>query len=131
MASEDTQVTRTEEEPLVPEEHMEEPVFSPQVDIIEKKDSVVILADMPGVSKENVDVMLEEGVLTIEGRVEGDWPEDLELQREEYQVGSFHRRFAVGEGLDVDNVEATMEEGVLRLCIAKSERYQPRRIQIQ
>lgn len=130
MASEEKQVTRTEEEPLVPEEHMEEPVFSPQVDIVEKKDSVVILADMPGVSKENVDVVLEEGVLTIEGRVEEEEP-DLELQREEYQVGTFHRRFAVGEGLDVENVEATMEDGVLRLCIAKSERYQPRRIEIQ
>jgi HSP20 family protein len=130
MASEEKQVTRTEEEPLVPEEHMEEPVFSPQVDIVEKKDSVVILADMPGVSKENVDVVLEKGVLTIEGRVEEQEP-DLELQRQEYQVGTFHRRFAVGEGLDVENVEATMEDGVLRLSISKSEHYQPRRIQIQ
>lgn len=130
MVAEEKQITRTEGESVVPEEHLEEPVFTPPVDIVEKKDSVVILADMPGVKKDGVDVVLEEGVLTIEGRVEEEEP-DLELQREEYQSGSFQRRFSVGRELDVANVEAQMQDGVLRLCIAKSERYQPRRIEIK
>lgn len=131
MVAEEQQITKSEESSVVPEEYQEGPVFRPQVDIIEKKDSVVILADMPGVTRDNVDVVLEQGVLTIEGHVDEQERPDVDFQREEYEVGSFHRRFAVGEGLDVDNVDGTMNDGVLRLTLPKSDRYQPRKIEIK
>ena len=129
--AEQERVTEAEQEVVVPERMTSGPVFSPQVDIVEKADSIVVLADMPGVSKDNVEVVLEKGVLSIDGHVEGTAESGLSLQRQEYEVGSFHRCFSVGEGLDAEKVEATMKDGVLRLVIPKSKRYKPQRIQIR
>ena len=127
------QVARTEEEPMVPEEYGSsgENVFTPPVDIVERGDSVVILADMPGVTRESLDVIYEEGVLKIDGKVECEEEEDLELQREEYETGDYRRRFTVGEGLNVEEIDATMRDGVLRIEIPKAETYQRRRIEIK
>jgi HSP20 family protein len=125
------EVTRKEGEPVQPERMEYEPTFTPQVDIIEKSDSVVVLADMPGVPKENLDVTLERGTLTINGEVEAPAESGLSVDRQEYEVGNFHRCFSVGEGLDPESVEASMDNGVLRLVIPKAERYRPRRIEIK
>ncbi len=105
--------------------------FAPQVDVIEKRDCIQILADMPGVSRENVDATLEEGVLTISGKVEPSEEKGLSLQSGEYESGNFYRSFAVGEGLDTENVEAIMQDGVLKLNIPKSEKYKPKKIEIK
>lgn len=134
MVAAEQSVTKREDDTVVPERERESATFSPQIDIIEKSDSVEIVADMPGVTKQNVDIMLEEGVLTIEGHVHTPEEEDLTLQRQEYEVGDFYRRFAVGEGLDVSEdaeIDASIDNGVLRLSIPKSKRFQPRRIDIQ
>ena len=95
MVAQEQQITKSDESSVVPEEYQEGPVFRPQVDIIEKKDSVVILADMPGVTRDNVDVVLEQGVLTIEGHVDEQERPDVESQEEEYGGGRLQRRFAV------------------------------------
>ena len=108
-----------------------ETAFIPQVDIIEKQDCIRILADMPGVTRENVDATLEEGVLTITGKVSPSDEEDMSLQTAEYESGDFYRCFAVGEGLDTEGIEATMQDGVLNLCIPKSEQYKPKQIEIK
>ena len=129
--ADETQVTKPRREHVVPESFENEPLFTPQVDIIEKKDAILILADMPGVAKDSVDVVLEEGVLSINGKVQSDGPEGMALRSREYEVGNFHRCFSVGEGLNPDGVEAGMKDGVLRLSVPKAERYQPRRIEIK
>jgi len=129
--AEQKSITKAEHEVVVPARMASGLVFSPQVDIIEKADSIVVLADMPGVSKDGVEVMIEEGVLTIDSRVESTAESGLTLDRQEYEAGSFHRCFSVGEGLDAEAVEATMKDGVLRLVIPKSARYRPRRIQVK
>jgi HSP20 family molecular chaperone IbpA len=132
MNTEKKDVTTTEEQqPLETEEvEREEPYFSPDVDIIEKQDSVVILADLPGVSKEDVDATFEQGMLTIRGRSKPHEDENMALEVQEYDEGSFYRRFAVGEGLDTENIEAKLNNGVLRLVIPKSEQYQTKKIEI-
>ena len=129
--AEQESVTKPEHEVMVRERMTSAPVLSPQVDIIEKADSIVVLADMPGVSKDGVEVMIENGALTIDGRVESTAESGLTVDRQEYEAGSFHRCFSVGEGLDADAVEATAKDGVLRLVIPKSARYRPRRIQVK
>lgn len=134
MPDRETRMTETEDQPLVPEQERDTATFAPQVDIVEKEDSIKIVADMPGVSKQDVDIVLEEGVLTIEGHAQAFGEDDLELRRQEYEVGDFYRRFAVGEGLDVSDdadVQARMNDGVLQLTIPKAKRYQPRQIEIQ
>ncbi len=108
-----------------------EAAFVPQVDVIEKKDCIEVLADMPGVPRENVEATLEEGVLSISGKVPPCREEGMSLQSGEYESGDFYRSFAVGEGLDTDGIEATMQDGVLRLRVPKSQQYKPRRIEIK
>jgi len=129
--AEETKVARREQEGVVPERLESGPTFVPQVDIIEKDDAIVVLADMPGVSKDDVDVVLEKGVLTIDGRVKETCREGMQRQEQEYEVGNFHRCFSVGEGLNTESVEATMQDGVLRLVIPMAERYKARRIEIK
>jgi HSP20 family molecular chaperone IbpA len=129
--SDETQVTKKEQQEVTPERMESSVTFSPQVDIIEREDCVVVLADMPGVAREDVDIVLEEGTLTINGYVSGSQDTDLKLRRQEYEVGDFHRCFAVGEGFDADNVEASMNSGVLRLTIPKSARNRPRQIEVK
>jgi HSP20 family molecular chaperone IbpA len=128
--SEEAQVTK-KEEPVLPERMETRAVFEPQVDIIEKADSVVVLADMPGVAPQNVEAVLEKGVLRIHGDVEAPQTGELRLRRQEYEVGDFRRVFRVGEGLSSEGIEATMRDGVLRLVIPKSEQYRPRRIEVK
>ncbi len=105
--------------------------FIPQVDVIEKQDYIRVLADMPGVSREDVEATLEEGVLTISGKVSTADEEGMSLQSCEYETGDFYRSFAVGEGLDTEGIEASMQDGVLDLCIPKSEQYKPKQIEIK
>ena len=129
--AEEIKVRESTGEAVVPESVASGPIFAPQVDIIERADSMVILADMPGVSKEKVDVVLENGVLTIEGEVEHAERPGTHVHVREYDVGNFHRCFTVGEGLDPAGVEATMKDGVLRLVIPKAREHQARRIEIK
>jgi HSP20 family protein len=128
MAKE-TAVTKTE--PMALENVDAGPLFSPAVDIIEKGDSIVILADMPGVSRDGLDVVLEKGVLTVRGKVKRPDSEQMDYDVQEYEVGDFYRSFAVGDGLNTKGVEAEFKNGVLRLVIPKAEEYKPRRIQIK
>jgi len=129
--AEEVKVAKREGQALVPERMESAPTFAPQVDIIEKDDCIVVLADMPGVSKDTVDVVLEDGVLTINGRVEETPAEGLQLRRREYEVGNYHRCFSLGEGLNTEAVEASMKDGVLRLVIPLAEQYKVRRIEIK
>ena len=129
--AERTEVTRHEGEAIVPEHLQPGSVFSPQVDIMETPESVVVIADLPGISKDNLEVVLEKGVLTIEGRYGEEKPPAQTLNQREYEVGSFHRCFAVGEGLDPEGVAAALKDGVLRLTIPKADRCKPRRIEIK
>jgi HSP20 family molecular chaperone IbpA len=101
------------------------------VDVIEKPDALEVLADVPGATKESCDVVLEQGRLTIQAEVEEAEEPDMTLERREYDVGSYYRSFALGRGLDAEGVEATFQNGVLRLLIPKGEAYKPRRIEIQ
>ena len=128
------QVARTEQKEkaavATPELVHAGPIFSPRVDVIEKPDCMVLLADMPGVSKDSVSVVLEKGVLTIEGEIAMPEEPGMMMGRQEYEVGRFHRAFEVGQGLDPAGVEAKMKDGVLRLVIPKSELLRPRKIEV-
>ncbi len=112
------------------------PTFLPAVDIIETPEALVVLADMPGVTKDRADALFEQGVLTITGEVApvgepGAGSAGLKLELEEYQTGSFRRAFEVWHGLDVSDVQATVKDGVLRLVIPKTAQVKPRRIEIK
>jgi len=128
MAKEAEVVKKTE---ATPARAYSGPMFTPQVDIVETPDALVVYADMPGVARDDVDVMLEKGVLSIAGEAGRADEAGMEGVVREYDVGHFYRSFTVAQGLDAESVEGTIKDGVLRLEIPKSERYKPRRIEIK
>lgn len=105
--------------------------YLPNVDIVETADELLVLADMPGVKAEEIDIQYEQGELTIHGKVEPRQDERATsyLMRE-YGVGDFYRTFKVGEGIDADKIHAAVKDGVMELHLPKSERLRPRKIAV-
>jgi len=94
-------------------------VFVPLVDILETGDSLILVADMPGVDLDGVDVIIEKNILTIRGKVSDHIPEGFELRYDEYGLGDYERNFTIPNEIDRDAVQATMKDGVLRLTLPK------------
>ena len=109
----------------------EKMVFIPRTDIYEQNDGLVLVADMPGVDENGVDINVDRRVLTISGRVAPEAVENHRLAYGEYETGDFERSFNLAEEVDVDNIEATVKNGVLRLILPKSEAAKPKKITVK
>jgi HSP20 family molecular chaperone IbpA len=107
------------------------PAYAPRTDIFEQDDGLVILADMPGVSPESVEVTLERQVLTIRGRTEDSPPQGFSPVYREYQPGDYERAFTLSEDFDAERIEASCQNGVLRLLLPKTGPAQTKRIQVR
>lgn len=103
--------------------------ITPDVDIYENEDEILLFADMPGISKENVNVHIDNGKLTLTGtrelKTEGapTW--------EEFEDAQYYRIFSVPQTIDIAKVNAELRDGVLRLHLPKSEAAKPRQIEIK
>ncbi|HBE44944.1 MAG TPA: heat-shock protein Hsp20 [Deltaproteobacteria bacterium] len=106
-------------------------IYRPDVDIIEKNDSILLIADMPGVDEKTLDVTLEKDVLTIYGRVDIDKPENLELIHGEYGTGDYQRTFIISNEINRDGIKATVKNGVLQLLLPKGEVAKTKKIPVQ
>src|SRR3954465_15443990 len=95
-------------------------VYTPVVDIYETKNSVVVVADLPGVDENSLDVSLEKGTLTIYGHVEPQLPAGYSLAYAEYGIGDFQRSFSISNAIDWEHIEGTVKNGVLRLTLPKA-----------
>jgi len=107
------------------------PVFMPPADIYETKDSIVVLAEMPGVSSEGVDISLERRVLTIRGRSASHGHSGYQRVYNEYSDGDYERVFTLSENIDRDRIEATLKDGVLQLVLPKAEAAKARKIELK
>jgi len=105
-------------------------VFIPAVDIFETPESLVLVADMPGVSGDKVTLDLKENLLKITGEV-GPPPDKENILAQEYAIGDYYREFQVGDLIDKNKIEATVKNGVLTLTLPKAEKAKPRRIEVQ
>lgn len=106
-------------------------LFTPRADIYETQEQLLILADMPGVKQESIDITLEQNILTIYGRVERPTFDGYTLTYSEYGVGDFRRVFALSNEIDRDGIQAAIKNGVLKLILPKSKKAMPKKIQIQ
>lgn len=104
--------------------------FAPDVDIFENADKLQLVADMPGVDEQSVEVHVEKGVLTIEGHVSLKDYENLTPVYTEYNVGNYARRFTLSSEIDTERIKARMKNGVLELELPKAEHAKPRRITV-
>ena len=107
------------------------PVFLPPADIYETKDSIVVLAEMPGVPPEGVDLTLERRVLTIRGRSAAGDHTGYQRVYSEYTDGDYERVFTLSENIDRDRIEARLKDGVLHLVLPKAETAKARKIELK
>lgn len=106
--------------------------YIPSVDILEREEQLLLIADMPGVKTEDLDIRYEHGELTVHGRVQPRTsPDQGGYLLREYGIGDFYRAFQVGEGIDADKIEAELQDGVLLLHLPKSEAVLPRKIAVK
>lgn len=108
------------------------PEWSPVVDIVEDEKSFTITAELPGVKKEDVKVMVENGVLQVSGqRAFEKKDENKRYHRIERFYGNFVRSFSLPDSADGSKVDARFKDGVLTLTLAKREESKPKAIEIK
>ncbi len=105
--------------------------YVPRVDIYETDDAIVLLTDMPGVDENAIDITLEKNVLTLNGLVEENNPDNYSLAYAEYQSGDFQRSFNLSNEIDREKIEATVKNGVLRLYLPKAGPAKTRKISVK
>ena len=130
MSSQELQVQEKREldkkqEPTVPARF-----YLPNTDIFENDQALSLIVEMPGVDKNKVDVSVEDGVLTIEGRLDFSKYEGMQPVYTEYNVGHYRRSFALSNKVDQGRISAEMKDGVLTLVLPKPEEAKPRRISV-
>jgi HSP20 family molecular chaperone IbpA len=104
-------------------------VLNPAVDIFESEEKITLLADMPGVTKDGLDINLEKGVLTLNGEVSIERRGKPLLR--EFPVANYYRQFKISEHIDADKTTAELNDGVLTLEIPKAESAKPKKIEIK
>ena len=102
----------------------------PRVDVSEDDTGITLLADLPGVAREQLELRVEADTLLIEGTVDAATPGDLEAVYAEVRLPRYRRSFALSRELDASRIEAQLKDGVLRLRIPKQAHAQPRRIEV-
>lgn len=106
-------------------------VFAPLADIYETKERIFVLADMPGVDDQSIDITLEKNVLTLQGFTTPHAEEGLRLVHCECPEGNYRRVFLLSEEIDRDGIEATVKNGVLKLVLPKSQKSMARKITVK
>jgi len=104
--------------------------FMSTTDIFEAEGALTMVLEMPGVDKSNVDINIEDGVLTIEGRLEFAKYEEMQPVYTEYNIGNYRRSFTLSNKIDQTKISAEMKDGVLTLLLPKAEEAKPRRIAV-
>jgi len=105
--------------------------WAPAVDIREEDDRFLLIADIPGVKRDDVEVTLEDGVLTIKGERRTETEENREgFHRKERVHGSFMRQFSLPDTVNTDTISASVTDGVLEIGIPKQAKPEPRKISI-
>jgi HSP20 family protein len=125
------EATQTQAAPEASERTRGGEVYRPQVDIVETGDELVLVADLPGVKSDAIDIDFEDGVLTLQGKVEPRYAEGLNFLVREYGVGDFYRTFRVSEEIEVSRIQAESTGGVLTVHLPKAEKARPRKIAVK
>ncbi len=101
----------------------------PPVDIFETGEGLTVVADLPGVSKDGLDIEVKDGVLTIQGRARQPHPAPPVYR--EFELFNYFRQFELSDSVDIAKISAELKNGVLTLRLPKAEQAKPRRVQVQ
>ena len=130
MVEKDLQVPEKKEVKSTAENTRNVPVFIPAVDIYESEHELTLLADMPGVAQDRLDIDLDGEKLTIRGTVPNDDRSGKVLFKE-YSVGDYYRQFTLSSDIDREKIQASIKDGVLKLVLPKAEAAKPRKIDVK
>ena len=108
-----------------------QPHVIPPVDVFEDEAAITLLADLPGVPREQLQVRVDGDSLVVEATAATAGPENMELVYGEARLPTYRRQFTLSRELDASRIDAQLRDGVLRLTIPKAEEAKPRRIQVQ
>lgn len=106
-------------------------VFTPAVDIFETEKVITLLADMPGVKANDLTIDLRDNTLTLSADVASADTTDEEVILAEYETGKYYRQFTLGELINQEKIDATLNDGVLRLTLPKIEKVTPKKIAVK
>ena len=104
--------------------------WSPALDLYESAENVVATVELPGMRKEDIDISLHDGTLTISGERKGESTNGETTQRTERYVGTFRRSISMPTRIDASKVSATYEDGILKVTLPKAEEAKPKQIQV-
>jgi HSP20 family protein len=108
---------------------IQERYITPRVNVFEREDAVVIEAEVPGVARDNAEVELRDGTLHLKAHPSTNGKDGRYRLRERIPAG-YYRAFSIGDAFDPDRVEARLQDGVLTVTLAKSERLRPRQVAV-
>ena len=104
--------------------------IAPLVDIVENDDDYILTASMPGVSRENIKIKIEDESLVIMGRINYDEAVKRKYVLKETEIGNFYRKFKISDSIDEEKIEASFENGQVIVKLPKHERVKPKTISI-
>jgi len=109
----------------------EEGLWTPNVDVSETKDEIVVTAEMPGMKKEDIKLSVQDNVITLSGEKKSEEEKkDANFYRLERNFGSFCRSFTLPTPVEADKVKASFKDGILKVTLPKSEKVKPKEIPI-
>ena len=109
----------------------QERAIRPRVDIFEDETGITVHADMPGVSRDRLDIQIDGDSLTLTGNVEIPTPEHMDAVYADVRSSRYQRSFSLSRELDSENIDASLKDGVLTLRIPKREEHKPRKIEVK
>ena len=112
------------------DENTREAVSMPVADIYETSNDYNLKFELPGVSKENLDITINGDEMEVKADIDRSEPEGKELKYTEYTPNNFYRKFRIGNDIDTNKVNATLEDGILTLVLQKAEEAKPKKIKI-
>jgi len=111
-------------------DHAQQPPRAPAVAIFNTDQAIVVVADMPGVTQEHVEITTDSETLTLKGTVAPDTHKGFRLLHSEYKAANFERSFTIPTDIDTQHVEASVKNGVVTLTLPKNKAVQFRRIKV-
>ena len=120
----------TQQSKAVQQTETERPM-RPPVDIFEDETGITLQADMPGVTKDRLEIKIDSETLSIQGQADIPMPEGMEALYADVRATRYERSFSLSSELDTEKVDASLKDGVLTLRIPKREKFQPRKIEVR
>jgi HSP20 family molecular chaperone IbpA len=105
--------------------------FMPNADIFETENALTVVLEMAGVDRENINISVENGLLTVEGRIDFSKYEGLQPLYSEYNIGPYRRSFRLSSRVDQEKISAELRDGVVTLVLPKAEEAKPHRIEVK